>query len=125
MQSRSPATWRKRLRLALVPVVVSLVVVTAAYAGRVQYFNGTASPATAYTNGVLGYKTYNEMYAGTVGNCGLPVGIYELTSGGSKIRALNACGYVYLTHAAEYARAYCWNRSTSFGFLARCDYVYP
>lgn len=115
-----------RLVVVLVLAVVNLVAVTAAYAAtRVRYFDGTAVAGVGYTNGVLGYKTYNEMYAGTAGNCGLPVGIYELTSGGSTIRALNGCGYVYLTHPSEYARAYCWNRSASGNFLAQCDYIHP
>lgn len=119
--------FRTRKRLVLVVAITALLagVATAVAATGVEYFNGTARTSTAYSNFVLGNKTYNEMYAGSVGNCGQPVGIYELTSGGSKIRAVNGCGYVYLTHPTEYARAYCWNRGAEYQFLAKCRYVRP
>ena len=123
--ARGPRAQAWRWRLVVAFVLVALTAVTSAQAARVRYFDATAVKGVGYTNGVLGYKTYNEMYAGTAGACSLPVGIYEKTSGGSTIRSLNGCGYVYLTHPAEYARAYCWNRSASTNFLAQCDYVTP
>lgn len=87
---------------------------------RVTYKEGILGSRTAYTSGVLNFKTYNEVYAGGTA----PLGIYYLTSGGTKIWAVNGEGYVYKTTSREYARAYCWNRSSNYNYYGRCDYIY-
>lgn len=86
---------------------------------RVRYWCDVVSPLTAYTNNVLSAKHYNEMYEGG----SLPVGIYLLTSGGSKLHAVNGTGLVYKTFVSATTRAYCWNRSSSLTSSARCDYI--
>jgi hypothetical protein len=95
----------------------------------VTYFNSTAVAGTAYSNEVLGNKTYNEMFASNNTSSGEAVGIYLLTSGGSKIRAFNALGFVFWGPVAdanaEFSRAYCWNRYVNINFNASCWYQHP
>ena len=130
MIGRLARLFRGRRLLAVAVAAVALALPTAALADTVvTYFNGVAMAATAYTNYVLGYKTYNEMFASSNTQSGEAVGIYLLTSGGSKIRAFNGLGWVAwgpVSDAnAEYATAYCWNRYTSINFSASCWYQRP
>ena len=125
-----PPVLRGRRVVAMLVLVAALAVPAAALADTVvTYFNGVAVHATAYTNRVLGYKTYNEMFASSNTTSGDAVGIYLLTSGGTKIHAVNGLGWVawgpVSDSNAEYARAYCWNRYTSINFEATCWYQKP
>ena len=130
MIGRLASLCRGRRLLAVAVAGVALALPTAALADTVvTYFDGVAAADTAYTNYVLGYKTYNEMFASSNTQSGEAVGIYLLTSGGSKIRAFNGLGWVAwgpVSDAnAEYATAYCWNRYTSINFSASCWYQHP
>lgn len=113
-------------RIARVGVVVGVLLAmsaTTAAAATVVYVAGLwVQPATAYSNFVLGYKTFNGMDAS---RADAPVGIYLLTSGGSKIRVLNGIRTVTLSFPAEFSRAYCWNRATSISYQANCWYKTP
>jgi hypothetical protein len=120
----------RRFLVSLCALLAALAVSSVALADTVvTYFDGVAIAATAYSNQVLGNKTYNEMFASSNQTSGDAVGIYLLTSGGSKIRAFNALGFVFwgpVSDAnAEYARAFCWNRYTSINFSASCWYQRP
>lgn len=68
---------------------------------KVIYKDDILGRGTAYTNGVIDFKTYNEVYAGGTA----PLGIYYGTSGGTKIWAVNGEGYVFKRTTREYARA--------------------
>lgn len=90
---------------------------------RVRYWCNATSPLTAYTNNVLGVKSYNEFF---VGGSTYPIGIYALTSSGNTLAnaTVNGTNYVYKTFPGATVRAYCWNRSSNLYFSGTCDYIY-